>query len=112
MARRTNTYDKELTKVQRLRAENQKLKKEIKSLRKEIKNLLSDRDKKQDLEELISIQNKESKKYEDKWNCHHCDSGILKLIILPMRNSTKYFRKCDKCAHRTKIQVYNECVKE
>jgi hypothetical protein len=66
-------------------------------------------------EELTLKQIKDDKKdrfseIQRKWKCHHCDDGILRLIIVPGIESNRYFRKCSMCVHRTPVKEYTEDV--
>lgn len=109
---------KEWDEVQKLKKDNQKLRRENQKLRKVIKNvdferysfvqdLLSsfDYDKKQSTRKEIQ-QN-----LEEKWKCHECGEGVLRLVILFKVGEEFYFRKCDCCGKRTKLKKYTEDVK-
>lgn len=49
---------------------------------------------------------------EEKWKCHTCSIGVLKLLIFNNREGTHYFRKCSnqKCTNRTKTKPYTQQV--
>ena len=108
--------DKEYDENQKLKAENQKLKKQISSLRKQLSRV--DIDRYQNLKDLVIKQAKEDeemakvragKKLRDKWKCHECGEGYLRIILLPMLDKVKYIRKCSNfptCRHQTKAKVY------
>lgn len=44
-----------------------------------------------------------------KWSCHHCEEGELNLIIVP---GNRYFRRCNKCPHRTQPKEYTSDVEK
>ena len=49
---------------------------------------------------------------EEKWKCHTCNVGVMKLLIFTVKDTTSYFRKCSnqKCTNRTKPQTYTDDV--
>lgn len=52
---------------------------------------------------------------KEKWSCHKCEVGYLRLIVLDRRNGRKYFRMCVNCDNRTKLKSWHpdvEGVKE
>lgn len=120
MARgRSRTFDKEYNKSQRDRHEIQKLRKEVASLRKQLARV--DVDRYQNLQELVEKQADEDKQLHarkkptreeqlKRWECHECREGHLKLIILNRPDGVFYFRRCDACAHKTRMKRYTEDV--
>lgn len=48
-------------------------------------------------------------KLQDKWRCHTCEKGFLKIIKVPSGDGLGYFRKCDntKCTKKTRLKPYN-----
>lgn len=48
-------------------------------------------------------------KVKERWACFSCPEGILKLILVP---GDRYFRKCNACSKRTKVQDFNENVEQ
>ena len=107
--------DKELDQLQRLKYENQKLKKENSRLRKLIQRGQADQDL---LQELIEKQNEEveleqqEKMLKNKWRCHKCSEGVLKIHILKRLDGIFYWRRCSNpnCDHKTKLQRYTKDV--
>jgi hypothetical protein len=107
--------DKELDQLQRLKYENQKLKKENSRLRKLIQRGQADQDL---LQELIEKQNAEveleqqEKVLKNKWGCHECNEGVLKIHIMKRLDGVFYWRLCSNpnCGHKTKLQRYTKDV--
>lgn len=114
--------------IRRLESDKRKLLSEIKTLEKAFENnirFLRGKTKDLSVEELIDASNKEmslkdiedSKKQTiesltDKWRCHQCETGVLKLLIFSNRAGKFYFRICsnEKCRKRTKVQPYTDEV--
>jgi len=44
--------------------------------------------------------------------CYKCNSGHLQLTIINRRDGQFYFRKCNKCDHKTRMKHYSDDVKE
>lgn len=86
-------YDKLKKLVDRLGSEYPDNKK-IKSLQKHVED-----QKQSDLK----------MKLQQKWKCHQCEKGTLKIIKVPQGQSLGYFRKCDngKCTHKTRLKPYS-----
>jgi ribosomal protein S20 len=116
-------------RIHHLEKENTKLKSELRTYSRAFeKNITFLREKTNDisLEELIKGANAELAlkdikkeivhKFEDlkkKWQCHICEEGVIKLIIIPNGlGGSRYFRKCSspKCQNRTEVKTYSEDV--
>jgi hypothetical protein len=107
---------------QRLQYENEKLKKTISQLRKQIARI--DIDRSSDIKEIVNkhYQQEEAEKYAEKeresleelkraWQCSKCGTGFLEIILLNKMNDLCYYRKCNECQNRTKLQKYNKNVR-
>lgn len=102
---------KELNELQKLKIENQELKQEIRKLNNMLKRIDPDRpDIKSYQKHKEKIKKKKAnKKLYKKWACYECKNGILRTIIFKKADSHKfYFRKCDSCEHKTKVQKYDK----
>jgi hypothetical protein len=106
--------DKEYDQLQRLKDENRKLKQEISRLRKMTQHTAEYSDR---LKKLTKQQYKEELDYKskkeqiiEKWSCHKCNQGVLKIIIVSRADGQYYFRSCNICDNRTKIKAYEEAV--
>ena len=51
-----------------------------------------------------SLAENKKRQSEQRWKCHHCSDGVLRLKIFEMRDGARYYRKCDQCSHRTKAK--------
>ena len=117
MAGRSRNYDKEYDLLDKLKQENKQLKMQVQRLRKEIDK---NRNNYEDIKDLLDQQAEEeihiatkSKKKEDllkRWQCHKCNQGVMKLIVLPRLDGPRYFRKCSACANKTTLKKYTEDV--
>jgi hypothetical protein len=108
-------YDKEFSKVQKLANENKQLKKEVSRLRKELTKLEFRYENLDDLtqqqyEEEYPVTAKDLKTQQNKWKCHKCSEGILKIIIVNKMGKAYYLRKCNFCSNKTKLQPYTKEV--
>lgn len=110
-------YNGEFTEIQRLKYENKKLRKQIGKLRKVISRV--DFEHYQHVQELLEAQEREDIEFtkkskqdilREKWKCWDCNKGILKLIVIFKIGIPYYFRKCNNCNKKTKMQKYNEDV--
>lgn len=116
--RRSQNYEREYTREQRLVHENKKLKQEIKRLRNQVKRLSTTTERHKDLVDLVQQQYTEEKtkkareEVKAKWACHKCQEGTLKMIVVPRRDGSWYFRKCDHCDNRTRLQKYTDQVEK
>lgn len=108
--------EKELDELQRYKYENSKLKREVKSLRKQLQKNVQ---RYEDVKELIEHQYEEDKKvsskrsnknYKEKYSCHECGSGHLRIILLPIRGKVMYRRRCSnhpECKNMTDKKPYD-----
>jgi hypothetical protein len=104
-----------LDQLQKLKYENQKLKKENSRLRKLLQRGQYDQEL---LQELIQKQNeeveleKQEKLLENKWRCHKCNEGVMKIHIIKRLDGVFYWRICsnNNCDNKTKLQRYSENV--
>ena len=115
--KRTHKNQKELKEVQVLKQENAKLKKQVSKLRKVISKL--DTQNYQFVKDVVDSHDRQDRDYqegirknvlEEKWQCHQCEDGILRITILNRLDGTFYFRKCDCCSHRTKLKKVHDDV--
>lgn len=118
MSRRRRYADGEQDELQFLKEQNKKLKREVSGLRKQISRLDLDRfesfkealDRIDEIEMEQSARRKERQVSKDKWRCWTCDNGTLKLTVLERRDGVYYFRKCEACNKRTRLQRYTPDV--
>ncbi len=116
--RRRRMADSELDEIQIVRRENRKLKQQISQLRKQISRI--DVDRFQNLKELLDAQDRQDAEeaaarrqaeLDRAWECWDCRQGTLKLSIIERRDGVWYNRYCQECGKRTKLQRYNDKVK-
>lgn len=138
MGKKHRTYpDKERdSEVKRLRdalkrkdREVEKLKSELRTLEKAFEaniKFLKGKTAKLDLQELLSGAKKDMsikeieetkvvnfKELEEKWRCHKCQEGVMKLIVFSRPDGKHYIRACsnrDKCQNRTDAKPWKEDV--
>jgi hypothetical protein len=113
--------DKERSREQELKYENQKLRKEIGSLRKQLARVDLDRHSyvRTIVEEHLAgeeiSQSTESmlKSLENTWKCNKCKEGHLQIHPYSRAGETWYYRACsNQCGQRTTGKLYNpESVK-
>jgi hypothetical protein len=109
--------DKESSLLDRLKHENKKLKRQLAVLRRQLEQV--DVNKYNNLQQLVKKQEKEDRQAADekkriklmnKWRCFECNEGALKIVIINRLDGVFYFRRCDKCNKRTKLQKYHTLV--
>ena len=109
---------REFTREQQLRHENDRLKRTVQQLRKQIARLDLDRfgHMKEIIEKHCNEENQESGRnvleaLKKAWACKEpgCD-GYLEIFLYNKLDKTYYFRRCCKCDHRTKSQPYDKNV--
>lgn len=59
------------------------------------------------LEQIGEAKDKAFSPTVERWRCHKCEEGLMKLIIVP---GGRYFRKCGSCPNRTEIQELHDEV--
>lgn len=119
MAKRRRYADSEYDELQLLKRENKELKREVQKLRKQISRFDLDRfssfkealDHIDELEMEQAAKRRNLKVEANKWSCWTCKTGSLKLTVIERRDGVHYFRKCDNCSRRTKLQKYTSDVK-
>jgi len=119
--RRNHKGTKEYSDNQRLKHEIEKLKRDNAQLRKQLSKTNWERN--HDIQELVFkaeteqlMQQSKSKSVEDskkEWQCHKCDEGFLRIIMIPRLDGMFYFRKCSSkgCDQRTRLKKYTSDVK-
>lgn len=107
--------DKERSREQELKYENQKLRREVSSLRKQLARIDLDRYShvREMVEEHLAQEDQEIstqdmlKSMKNEWQCHECGVGHLEITLYTRLDGTFYWRKCSNCPHRTKSQKYD-----
>ncbi len=62
------------------------------------------------IKDIEKIHEDSQRSLEKKWQCHKCDDGFLRLIVITRHDGKQYFRKCTHCDNRTGMQKYVEGV--
>lgn len=77
-----------------------------------LQELLEGAKKEQKLVEIEKNKELTFKEMEQKWKCHKCGIGLMKLIMFNRLNEKWYLRKCNdtKCDNRTEAQKWHEEV--
>lgn len=111
--------DKERSREQELKYENNKLRREVSSLRKQLARIDLDRygyvrdmidEHLADQVEIVTTEDM-LKSMKNEWKCHECNAGHLEIYPYGKMGETWYYRKCNNCPHRTKSQVYTPSVR-
>lgn len=126
--------NKERSRLQELKYENEKLRNEIRKLENENRQLTRqnskarreiarmDLDKHAYVQEIIQERMGDNKveqsaqdmvkSMKEEWRCHQCNEGHLEISLYTRRDGTHYHRVCNNCPNRTKMQKYDpETVK-
>lgn len=116
---KTRRGDKERSREQELKYENQKLRRTVSSLRKQLARIDLDRyshvrdmveEHLADQEEVVTTEDM-LKSMKNEWQCRECNGGHLEITLYGKMGQTWYFRKCNNCPHRTKSQIYTPSVR-
>lgn len=114
--------DKERSREQELKYENQKLRREVSSLRKQLARIDLDRyshvrdmiqEHLAENQEIVTVQDLE-KSMQNEWKCHECQEGHLQVFKYPRGTGEAYYRICSRaplCTNRTKSQPWTPSVK-
>lgn len=110
------------TNEQRLQHENTKLKKLVAQLRKQIARV--DLDRYSSVRDILNnyYQQEDAQKHAEKeaesleqlkreWKCNCCEPGYLEILLITKINDLWYYRACNECTNRTKLQRYNKNVR-
>jgi hypothetical protein len=109
---RSETKDREFSKIQKLSHENKLLQREIAKLRRQLEKnnhmiLRGPREPKEVNEELVEMTKKIKKR-----PCHKCGIGFLYIIKYDRAGEPYYYRQCNECDHRTRGQKHTESVED
>lgn len=108
---------KELSEIQRLKAENLSLKRQLSRIRKQLSR--DQNDGFDDINGALQIQILEheaieeidkQKKLIEHWRCFKCNEDYLRLIIMQRPDGGFYFRKCPQCGNRTRLKPFSDSV--
>lgn len=121
--------NKEYSKEQELKHENEKLRNRIRELESENRQLSRqfsrtrkqfarmDLDRHAYVQEIIQEKIAEEKEEQtakqvvkslkDEWACRECGEGHLEITLFNRLDGTFYYRSCNCCANRTKVQKYD-----
>lgn len=110
---------KERSKEQELKYENNKLRREVSSLRKQLCRI--DLDRYSHVRDMVQEHLAEEdddmltqemlQSMKNTWKCHECNEGHLEINLYTKMNETWYYRQCSNCDNRTKSQSYTPSVK-
>ena len=112
---KTRRGDKERSREQELKYENQKLRREVGSLRKQLARIDLDRHSyvRDIVEEHLAAEDAEETtqqmlgRLKEAWRCHDCNIGFLEIYLYTRPEGTYYYRTCNNCSKRTKSQRYS-----
>jgi ribosomal protein S20 len=84
-----------------------------KTAKLDLKELLDGANNNQSVKEIEDDKVFKFKELEDKWRCHKCQEGIMKLIVFSRPDGKHYIRACSnrgKCQNRTEPKEWKEDV--
>jgi len=110
--------DKEMEKLKsELRTYEAAFQKNIQFLKGKTKDLslqelLDGAKKEQNLTKIEKVKEETYQEFKQKWKCFQCNTGIMKLTVMPRQDGKYYFRACtnDKCKHRTELKPFTDEV--
>ncbi len=62
------------------------------------------------IQDIEKVHKDSQESLAKKWQCHKCDDGFLRLVIINRHDGKHYFRKCTHCENRTGMQKYTNDV--
>lgn len=109
-----NHKPKEIDQLQKLKEECRQLKRINQHLRKQLNAVdLTQFDHLR--EELRDMDYKEQQEKEASFvptrQCHECQEGVLKLMIIERRDGKWYYRACNNCKNRTRLKRFTKETK-
>lgn len=116
-SRGSEKKNKELSEIQRLKAENLQLKRQLTRIRKQLARDQADRF--DSIDNALEAQIREDEalrelrkqqKLIEHWRCFKCKEDYLRLIIIQRPDGGFYFRKCPGCENRTRLKPLNDKV--
>ncbi len=77
-----------------------------------LQELLDGAKKENNLKEIEDNKEIKFKELEEKWKCHKCNIGVMKLIVYNRHDGKWYLRKCNqnKCENRTDAKPFHDKV--
>lgn len=77
-----------------------------------LQELLDGAKKERNLKEIEVDKEIKFKELEEKWKCHKCGIGVMKLIVYNRPDGKWYLRKCNqgKCENRTDAKPFHDQV--
>lgn len=107
MGKRRNYNQKEQDQLKKLKVENKQLKREVSSLRKQL-NQKEIQEFYEDVQTFEQVD--EDVELNKLWECFQCERDVIRLVIIDRNDGTFYFRRCQSCGNKTKLQKYNPDV--
>ena len=84
-----------------------------KTAKLDLQELIKGAQKKQDLKEIETEKEITFKELEEKWKCHKCNVGVMRLIVFNRPDGMHYIRACSnrgKCTNRTEAKKWHDKV--
>jgi hypothetical protein len=112
----------------RLKSENNKLKSELKTYEAvfeknieflkgktkdlSVQELINGAKKNQNLKQIEDTKAETYQEFKQKWKCHTCGTGVMKITVITRQDGRWYFRKCtdSKCTNRTELKPFTDDV--
>jgi hypothetical protein len=84
-----------------------------KTAKLDLQELLRGAKKYESLNEIENNKNITFKELEDKWKCHKCNIGVMRLIVFNRPDGKHYIRSCsnrENCNNRTEVKKWHDKV--
>jgi ribosomal protein S20 len=83
-----------------------------KTAKLDLKELMDGAKKEQSLKEIETNKEATFQELEQKWKCHACGTGVMKLIVYTRPDGKWYLRKCNQqtCTNRTEAKRWHDEV--
>jgi hypothetical protein len=77
-----------------------------------VEELIAGANKGQSLKQIEDTKQETYQEFKEKWKCHSCGLGIMKITVITRQDGKWYFRKCtdQKCTNRTELKPFTDDV--
>lgn len=77
-----------------------------------LQELLEGAKKEQNLVKIEQVKEETYQEHKQRWKCHVCNAGVMKITVIQRQDGKHYFRKCNQppCVNRTELKPFTDDV--
>lgn len=78
-----------------------------------VEQLIAGAKKNQNLKQIEDAKTETYQEFKQKWKCHTCNVGVMKITVLTRQDGKFYFRACTNtkdCKNRTELKPFTDDV--